>query len=115
MTIQVTITQMDMPLPTPSLTQTGIIATPGGQAAATPLLAPRNVVTNVAPGAGVILQLLLAGFQMVFNRCGTGQALTVFPIVGMQIEHNAVNVPVTIADGDQVTFTWDGSITWLVS
>jgi hypothetical protein len=115
MTMSVTITQCDVPLPAPSLVATNITAQPGGQTAATPLPALRNIVTNCAPGTAVILQLLPVGQQTVFNRCGTGQALTVFPIVGMKIEGNGPNVPVTIADGDQVTFTWDGTITWLVS
>lgn len=115
MTMSVTITQCDVPLPRPSLIVTNLVAQPGGQTAATPLPALRNIVTNVTQGAAVILQLLPVGQQTVFNRCNTGVALTVFPIVGMKIEGNGPNVPVTIADGDQVTFTWDGSITWLVS
>jgi hypothetical protein len=115
MTMSVIIRQLDGPLPRPSLTATNIVATPGGQTDATPLPAQRNIVKNVAPGAGVIIQLLPIGQQTVFNRCGTGVELTVFPIVGMKIEGNGTNVPQTIADGDQVTFTWDGSVTWLVS
>lgn len=115
MTMQVIITQHSTPLPRPSLTATNVVAQPGGQTAATPLPAQRNIVTNVVPDAGVILQLLPTGEQSVFNRCGTGVALTVFPIVGMKIEGNGTNVPVTIADGDQVRFVWDGTVTWLVS
>jgi hypothetical protein len=115
MTMSVIITQCDVPLPRPSQVATNLVAQPGGQTAATPMPALRNIVTNVAAGAGVILQLLPVGHMTVFNRCGIGVALTVFPIVGMKIEGNGPNVPVTIADGDQVTFTWDGSITWLVS
>jgi hypothetical protein len=115
MTMSVIIQQVDVPLPRPSGTVTNIVATPGGQTNATPLPARRNIVTNCAPGAGVAIQLLTDGQQTVFNRCGTGVELTVFPIAGMKIEGNGPNVPVTIADGDQVTFTWDGTITWLVS
>lgn len=115
MTMTVIISQCDVPLPRPSLTQTNIVATGGGQTAATPLPALRNIVTNVAAGSGVILQLLPVGEMKVFNTCGTGVPLAVFPPVGMKIFGNGTNVPVTIADGGNATFTWDGSLTWLVS
>ena len=49
----------------------------------------------------------------MFNRCGTGQRLPVFPLVGQSIEGNAVNAPVTIADGDAATFTFDQVSKWL--
>lgn len=115
MTMSVIITQHDVPLPRPALTATSLVAQPGGQTAAMPMPALRNIVTNVTPGSAVILQLLPQGQQTIFNRCGTGVALSVYPIVGMRIEGVGVNVPVTIPDGNQITFTWDGTITWLVS
>lgn len=116
MTIKVVIQQTDLPVPASSVLVTGIVAQPGGQVAATPLTGRENVVENVVPGAGVALQVLPFWPSVkVFNQSGTGQALDVYPPVGMNIQGQALNVPVPVADQGVATFTWNGAGTWLVS
>lgn len=116
MTIGVTITQSDGPMPQSSVLVTGIVAQPGGQTAATPLTARKNIVVNVTPNSGVMLQVLPGvPEQQVFNRCGTGESLLAFPPEGMRIEGLGTNVPGEVSDAGNATFTWDGALTWLVS
>ena len=88
---------------------TGIVATLGGQAAATALTGVFNIVTTVPAGGGVRLDYALSPYQRVFNRCGTGQALLVYPDIGADVESLAANQPVSIADGGDGEFTWDPS------
>jgi hypothetical protein len=87
-----------------------LAAIAGGQSAALPLTARVNVVTTVPSGGGVILTVGTGGSQQIFNRCGTGQELAVYPTVGRDIEGNATNVAVTIPDGGSATFTNDGTM-----
>lgn len=111
--MKVFITQMDAPPPIPNAIVAGIIASPGGQAGATPLRARINIVETIGAGTGVALSILQPARQEVFARGGS--ALILYPPLNTQIEANAVNAPVTMADGTHGTFTFDGEQTWLQS
>lgn len=89
----------------PLAIQDDITATVGGQTGAVPLTGVICRFTSVPPGAGGILTAPLGQSQRIFNRCGTGQAVQIYPIAGMAIEGNAVNAPVSVADGGNATFT----------
>jgi hypothetical protein len=111
--MKVIITQFDAPPPLPAALARGIVAQPGGQAGATPLLAKLNVVESVPPGTAVKLEVILGNQQTIFNE--SGELLPVYPTEGTQIKRYGPNVPQQIADGDATTFTFDGVQTWLVS
>ncbi len=111
--MKVIVTQLDMPPPVPAGVVTGIVAQPGGQTGAKPLLAKINVVNNVAPGTAVKLEVILGQQQTVFNR--SGRPLPVYPTEGTQIEGFGLNVAQTVADGSSIVFTFDGIGTWLMS
>ena len=110
MPIQVQIIQLDAPLPSP--VANGIVATAGGQSVATPLTASINIITLCPQNGGVLL--LAGGPQLAFNRCGTGQALLVFPGESTQIEAFGVNVPISLPDGSDAAFVFDGVATFRV-
>ena len=88
---------------------TGIVAAVGDQTTATALTGEWNIVTTVPGGGGVRLDHTQWPYQRVFNRCGTGQALLVYPDVGADVETLDVNEPISIADGSDGEFTWDPS------
>src|SRR6185437_463301 len=111
--MRVCLTQLDVPPPIPAAVATGIVAQPGGQSGATPLTARINIVTTIAPNTAVLLQIIGGNRQEVF--AAGGAQLTVYPPLGTLIKGNGLNVPVTIADGDHATFTFDGNQTWFVS
>jgi hypothetical protein len=103
-------------IPPPSgVVKTNIIAQAGGQGAATLLTARKNIIKVCPVGGGVLLQILPDNTMKVFNRCGTGQVLTVYPPFGTSFEENGTNVPVTIGDGNQAEFTFDNILTWAIS
>ena len=111
--MRVIITPWDIPPPIPAAIVGGIVAQPGGQANATQITGRVNIVTSCASGGAVILGMLQPPRQQVFADAGA--PVPVYPTLGTQIKGYAVNVPVTIADGDEVTFTFDGVTTWLIS
>jgi hypothetical protein len=90
--------------------QTGITAVAGGQTSATPLTGLNCNVTTVPPGGGVILTVPPGYRQKVFNRCRTGQELSVYPAEGMRIEAEETNAAVGVADLDATEFFNDGTI-----
>ena len=90
--------------------QNNITAAVGGQGSAVQLTGGLCIVRSVPQNSGVILTAAPGQTQKVFNRDVFAQTLLVFPIVGMAIENKSTNVAVSIAVGDAVSFTNDGTV-----
>lgn len=89
-----------------------VTAASGGQSGATLLVGPDCVVRTANPGDGVqVNPASLGGRQRLFNRCGTD--LLVYPSPGTAFESYGVNVPVTVINGDNAAFLWNGAVLWL--
>jgi hypothetical protein len=86
----------------------GIAAAGSEQAEATPVSSSYNVITTCAAGAGVIL----TAFSPCSIKNDTDTLLTVYPLLGTQIESFGVNEPVSIAAGGVANFALTSPGQW---
>jgi hypothetical protein len=111
--MKVIITQMGEPPAIPSAVVDMLTALPGGQSGAPLLPGFINIVNFGAAGTGVGLNAGIAR-QEVFARCGFDQL--VFPPLGSAIEGYGVNVPLTVPNGRNATFTYNPGVSlWRIS
>jgi hypothetical protein len=74
------------------------------QADATPLESEWNVVTSTPANTGVLLDGFNIGVSTTVINAG-GLTLKVYPPSGMQIDTNAVNIPYSLPNAKQQTFS----------
>lgn len=111
--MKILITQLNQPPAVLSLVLDMLTALAGGQSGALRLVGVVNIVNFGAAGTGVLLNASIPR-QEVFARCGFDQLA--FPPLGSAIEAYGVNVPVTVPDGRNVTFTLNAGVNlWRVS
>jgi hypothetical protein len=102
--MRIIITQRDQPPAIPAEIRDGLVAMPGGQAGALLLPGRINIVTVGSAGLGVKVN---AGIprQEVFARFGFD--LLVYPTEGTAFEGFGTNVPETVPNGQNATFTFN--------
>ena len=111
--MRIIVTQLGDPPAIPSEVVGGLTANPGGQAGAWLLPGRINILTVGSAGLGTKLN---AGIQRqeVFARFGYD--LLVYPTEGTAIEGYGTNVPVTVLNGRNATFTFNAvALLWMAS
>jgi len=92
----------------------GLMAVGTNQATALALTGALNVITGGGAVAGAVLPAVPNTPEIVvLNRDATPKKI--YPATGGGIETLAPNLPVSIAAGARVVFTWLGSGQWLAS
>lgn len=94
----------------PTMIQNGLTAVVGGQGVAVVLTGVLCVFTTVPPSGGGVLTAPVGVTQRIYNRCGSGQVVEIFPPNDMAIERGSVNAPVNVADGGATDFTNNGTV-----
>ena len=102
--MRIVVTQLNEPPAIPAQVADGVVAKPGGQSLAPLLMAAINIIEFGSAGTAVQLNAGIAR-QEAFARCGFDQL--VFPTTGTAIEGYGANVPVTVRDGTNATFTFN--------
>jgi hypothetical protein len=88
----------------------GVTASGTTQDTGVPITAALTIFTNVAEGAAATLTLVPGDRAQVVNR-GLNP-LTIFPLVGHEIETLGENVGATVNPGSDTTFAFNGTNQW---